>query len=102
MDTLLCEPRPFTLPCSTTDLLVSYRTADVAAKSSRMRRKSSTYVDAIHDMPDRGELAPAQLYSTESGRLFHSGLYFLGRPLQYSGSTLGDSIGLLGRGPLPA
>ena len=38
-----------------------------------MRRKSSTFVDAIHDMPETGELAPAQLYSTESGRLFHSG-----------------------------
>lgn len=30
-------------------------------------------MDAIHDLPERGELAPAQLYSTESGRLFHSG-----------------------------
>ena len=50
-----------------------YRTADVAANSSRFRRKSSTFVDAIHDMPENGELAPAQLYSTESGRLFHSG-----------------------------
>ena len=49
------------------------RTADVAASSPRFRRKSSTYVDAIHDMPENGEMAPAQLYSTESGRLFHSG-----------------------------
>jgi len=30
-------------------------------------------VDAIHNLPDREELAPAQLYSTESGRLFYSG-----------------------------
>ncbi|MCJ1472821.1 hypothetical protein MMC13_001470 [Lambiella insularis] len=30
-------------------------------------------VDAIHDLPQRSEMAPAQLYSTESGRLFHSG-----------------------------
>lgn len=45
----------------------------MAANSSRIRRKSSTFVDAIHDMPGTGELAPAQLYSTESGRLFHSG-----------------------------
>ena len=30
-------------------------------------------VDAIHDLPERSEMAPAQLYSTESGRLFHSG-----------------------------
>jgi 6-phosphofructo-2-kinase/fructose-2,6-biphosphatase 4 len=34
---------------------------------------SSTFVDAIHDAPAREEMAPAQLYSTESGRLFHSG-----------------------------
>lgn len=50
-----------------------YRTADVAANSPRFRRKSSIFVDAIHDLPATGELAPAQLYSTESGRLFHSG-----------------------------
>lgn len=50
-----------------------FRTADVAANAPRFRRKSSTYVDAIHDLPAREELAPAQLYSTESGRLFHSG-----------------------------
>ena len=30
-------------------------------------------MDAIHDFPEKSELAPAQLYSTESGRLFHSG-----------------------------
>ncbi|CAD6572445.1 MAG: hypothetical protein ASARMPREDX12_005224 [Alectoria sarmentosa] len=48
-------------------------TADVATNSRRFRRKSSTFVDAIHEMPETGELAPAQLYSTESGRLFHSG-----------------------------
>ena len=49
------------------------RTAELAAKSPRFRRKSSTYVDAIHDLPATGALAPAQLYSTESGRLFHAG-----------------------------
>lgn len=49
------------------------RTADVVANSPRFRRKSSTFVDAIHDLPERAELAPAQLYSTESGRLFHAG-----------------------------
>ncbi|ODH36466.1 hypothetical protein ACO22_02748 [Paracoccidioides brasiliensis] len=48
-------------------------TAKVVASSPRFRRKSSTFVDAIHDLPERVELAPAQLYSTESGRLFHSG-----------------------------
>ncbi len=48
-------------------------TAETAASSPRFRRKSSTLVDAIHDLPERVEMAPAQLYSTESGRLFHSG-----------------------------
>lgn len=46
-------------------------TADVA--SANFRRRSSTYVDAIHDLPEKESMAPAQLYSTESGRLFHSG-----------------------------
>lgn len=48
-------------------------TADLAARSTNFRRRSSTYVDAIHDLPARESMAPAQLYSTESGRLFHSG-----------------------------
>ncbi|KAK2739026.1 hypothetical protein FQN57_006708 [Myotisia sp. PD_48] len=48
-------------------------TADLVASSPRFRRKSSTFVDAIHDLPEKPALAPAQLYSTESGRLFHSG-----------------------------
>lgn len=50
-------------------------TADLAANSPRFRRKSSTFVDGIHDLhDDQGSgMAPAQLYSTESGRLFHSG-----------------------------
>ncbi|KAK6438716.1 hypothetical protein LTR95_005077 [Oleoguttula sp. CCFEE 5521] len=48
-------------------------TADVAANSLNFRRRSSTYVDAIHDLPEKESMAPAQLYSTESGRLFHSG-----------------------------
>ncbi|KAF2670280.1 6-phosphofructo-2-kinase/fructose-2,6-bisphosphatase-like protein [Microthyrium microscopicum] len=48
-------------------------TAEVYANSPRFRRRSSVFVDAIHDMPETQELAPAQLYSTESGRLFHSG-----------------------------
>ncbi len=49
------------------------RTAEVAAAAPRFRRKSSTFVDAIHDLPERMDMAPAQLYSTESGRLFHAG-----------------------------
>ncbi|KAL5337089.1 6-phosphofructo-2-kinase-domain-containing protein [Aspergillus crustosus] len=48
-------------------------TADIIVNSPRFRRKSSTFVDAIHDLPEKADLAPAQLYSTESGRLFHSG-----------------------------
>jgi 6-phosphofructo-2-kinase/fructose-2,6-biphosphatase 4 len=51
----------------------SVRTAEIYANSPRFRRRSSTFVDAIHDLPEREEMAPAQLYSTESGRLFHSG-----------------------------
>lgn len=49
------------------------RTAEIVVNSPRFRRKSSTFVDAIHDLPEKADLAPAQLYSTESGRLFHSG-----------------------------
>lgn len=45
----------------------------MAATSPRFRRRSSTFMDAIHDLPEKEEMAPAQLYSTESGRLFHSG-----------------------------
>ncbi|KAI9793622.1 MAG: hypothetical protein M1833_000708 [Piccolia ochrophora] len=48
-------------------------TAEVAANSPRFRRKSSTFIDAIHDLPEKLDMAPAQLYSTESGRLFHAG-----------------------------
>ncbi|KAF2867694.1 6-phosphofructo-2-kinase/fructose-2,6-bisphosphatase-like protein [Massariosphaeria phaeospora] len=47
-------------------------TAEIYANSPRLRRRSSTFVDAIHDL-QKEEMAPAQLYSTESGRLFHSG-----------------------------
>ena len=48
-------------------------TAEIAANSPRYRRKSSTFIDAIHDVPEDANMAPAQLYSTMSGRLFHSG-----------------------------
>lgn len=49
-------------------------TAEIAANAPRYRRRSSTFIDAIHDIAeDQGDLAPAQLYSTMSGRLFHSG-----------------------------
>lgn len=52
---------------------LSHRTAEIAANAPRYRRKSSTFIDAIHDVPEDQSLAPAQLYSTMSGRLFHSG-----------------------------
>ncbi|KAL7270232.1 hypothetical protein RUND412_007062 [Rhizina undulata] len=44
-----------------------------AATSPRLRRKSNVNVDAIHESPSESEIGPAQLYATESGRLFHSG-----------------------------
>lgn len=76
--------------------LIVSRTADVVASSPRFRRKSSTFVDAIHDLPEKGEIAPAQLYSTESGRLFHSGrivIITVGLPAR--GKTSVDSIYLV-------
>jgi hypothetical protein len=53
----------------------AHRTAEIAANSPRYRRRSSTFIDGVHDLPDdkSSPMAPAQLYSTMSGRLFHSG-----------------------------
>jgi 6-phosphofructo-2-kinase/fructose-2,6-biphosphatase 4 len=51
----------------------SSRTAEIAANAPRYRRRSSTFIDGIHDQSDDQSMAPAQLYSTMSGRLFHSG-----------------------------
>lgn len=50
-------------------------TAEIAANSPRYRRRSSTFIDGVHDVPNGNSspMAPAQLYSTMSGRLFHSG-----------------------------
>lgn len=48
-------------------------TAEIAANAPRYRRKSSTFIDGIHDVTEDQDMAPAQLYSTMSGRLFHSG-----------------------------
>ncbi|KAJ5107571.1 hypothetical protein N7456_004246 [Penicillium angulare] len=65
-------------------------TAEIVASSPQFRRKSSIFVDAIHDLPEKADLAPAQLYSTESGRLFHSGrivIITVGLPAR--GKTLG-------------
>lgn len=54
---------------------VNTSTAEIAANSPRYRRRSSTFIDGVHDLPneDASPMAPAQLYSTMSGRLFHSG-----------------------------
>jgi len=46
---------------------------DVQTSSFRNRRQSNIEFDAIHEVPADGTAAPAQLYTTESGRLFHSG-----------------------------
>ncbi|KAM0251488.1 hypothetical protein ACHAQJ_008156 [Trichoderma viride] len=48
-------------------------TAEIAANAPRYRRRSSTFIDSIHDVSEDNDMAPAQLYSTMSGRLFHSG-----------------------------
>jgi hypothetical protein len=55
--------------------LLRNSTAEIAANSPRYRRRSSTFIDGVHDVPDEraSPMAPAQLYSTMSGRLFHSG-----------------------------
>lgn len=56
------------------DVADSSSTAEEAANSPRYRRRSSTFLDGVHDLPtEQSHMAPAQLYSTMSGRLFHSG-----------------------------
>ncbi|KAK2021786.1 6-phosphofructo-2-kinase [Colletotrichum zoysiae] len=55
------------------DIISLDSTAEIAANAPRYRRKSSTFIDGIHDVPEDQDMAPAQLYSTMSGRLFHSG-----------------------------
>jgi 6-phosphofructo-2-kinase/fructose-2,6-biphosphatase 4 len=67
-------PRPELGTISDMDDTDETRTAEIAANAPRYRRKSSTFIDGIHDVSDdQGDMAPAQLYSTMSGRLFHSG-----------------------------
>ncbi|KAI1003761.1 putative 6-phosphofructo-2-kinase/fructose-2,6-bisphosphatase [Podosphaera aphanis] len=50
-------------------------TSEIAANSPLYRRRSSTLIDGVHDVGEDklSSMAPAQLYSTMSGRLFHSG-----------------------------
>ncbi|OLN84882.1 putative 6-phosphofructo-2-kinase/fructose-2,6-bisphosphatase [Colletotrichum chlorophyti] len=62
----LCWERDIDMTCPDS-------TAEIAANAPRYRRKSSTFIDGIHDVPEDQDMAPAQLYSTMSGRLFHSG-----------------------------
>ncbi|KAH8821510.1 6-phosphofructo-2-kinase/fructose-2, 6-biphosphatase-like protein 2 [Xylogone sp. PMI_703] len=65
-------PRPELADLFPWDFKIS--TAEIAANSPRYRRRSSTFIDGVHDLPDdKTHMAPAQLYSTMSGRLFHSG-----------------------------
>jgi len=53
---------------------MDYSVENGARNILRNRRQSNVNIDAIHEPPvDDSEMAPAQLYATESGRLFHSG-----------------------------
>lgn len=71
MDSLRERPELGTL---LTNIQLDDSTAEIAANSPRYRRRSSTFIDGVHDLLDeKSSMAPAQLYSTMSGRLFHSG-----------------------------
>ncbi|OHE91072.1 6-phosphofructo-2-kinase [Colletotrichum orchidophilum] len=67
------QPRPELAEGRGIDITFLDSTAEIAANAPRYRRKSSTFIDGIHDVPEDQDMAPAQLYSTMSGRLFHSG-----------------------------
>ncbi|OBR11940.1 6-phosphofructo-2-kinase [Colletotrichum higginsianum IMI 349063] len=67
------QPRPELVQEEGIDIISFNSTAEIAANAPRYRRKSSTFIDGIHDVPEDQDMAPAQLYSTMSGRLFHSG-----------------------------
>lgn len=67
------RPRPELTQEDGIDIISLDSTAEIAANAPRYRRKSSTFIDGIHDVPEDQDMAPAQLYSTMSGRLFHSG-----------------------------
>lgn len=67
-------------------------TAEIAANSPHYRRSSSTFIDGVHDLiGGEQRMAPAQLYSTMSGRLFHSGriaIVLVGPPARGKTSVL--------------
>ncbi|KZL71329.1 6-phosphofructo-2-kinase/fructose-2,6-bisphosphate 2-phosphatase [Colletotrichum tofieldiae] len=69
----ILQPRPEIDQEEGIDIISLDSTAEIAANAPRYRRKSSTFIDGIHDVPEDQDMAPAQLYSTMSGRLFHSG-----------------------------
>lgn len=73
LDQIVSRPRPELAESTVTHIVPPFRTAEIAANAPRYRRKSSTFIDGIHDVPEDQDMAPAQLYSTMSGRLFHSG-----------------------------
>lgn len=65
----------------------------------RKRRQSNPNIDAIHEAPVFDGMAPAQLYCTESGRLFHSGkiaLVTVGLPARGKTSVLRKLSGVGG------
>lgn len=64
----------YELGFETRTVLTYPRAREVAINAPRYRRRSSIHFDAIHDVEHQKEkMAPAQLYSTFSGRLFHAG-----------------------------
>ncbi|GKT77840.1 6-phosphofructo-2-kinase/fructose-2,6-bisphosphate 2-phosphatase [Colletotrichum tofieldiae] len=86
----ILQPRPEIDQEEGIDIISLDSTAEIAANAPRYRRKSSTFIDGIHDVPEDQDMAPAQLYSTMSGRLFHSGriaIVMVGLPAR--GKTLG-------------
>lgn len=62
------------VPSSEDEQLVQADNANGDAQTAlhHFRRKSNVHVDSVHMKPE-GIMAPAQLYCTESGRLFHAG-----------------------------
>lgn len=77
MSSIVDIPRPELGDVLEADSDTVDRTAEIAANSPRYRRRSSTFIDGVHDLASeqdgKNSMAPAQLYSTMSGRLFHSG-----------------------------